>query len=84
MTCQLIPQISVLIDNIEDIEEDPETAQILSSFEGEYYMLMKATRRPTFRVRFSYRCMQDLPANMGYPRSQRAQPQDQEGSCSLK
>ncbi|RDX56734.1 hypothetical protein K466DRAFT_582203 [Polyporus arcularius HHB13444] len=26
-------EISVLIDNIEDIEEDPETAQILSSFE---------------------------------------------------
>ena len=29
-----ILQVSVLIDNIEDIEEDPETAQILSSFEG--------------------------------------------------
>lgn len=27
-------EVSVLIDNIEDIEEDPETAQILSSFEG--------------------------------------------------
>ena len=27
-------EVSVLIDNIEDIEEDPDTAQILSSFEG--------------------------------------------------
>ena len=27
-------EVSVLIDNIEDIEEDPETATILSSFEG--------------------------------------------------
>lgn len=27
-------EVSVLVDNIEDIEEDPETAQILSSFEG--------------------------------------------------
>ena len=28
-------EVSVLIDNIEDIEENPDTAQILSSFEGE-------------------------------------------------
>ena len=28
-------EISVLIDNIEDIEEDPDTAQILSTFEGQ-------------------------------------------------
>lgn len=28
-------EVSVLIDNIEDIEEDPETAQILCTFEGE-------------------------------------------------
>lgn len=27
-------QVSVLIDNIEDIEENPETAQILCTFEG--------------------------------------------------
>lgn len=27
-------EVSVLIDNIEDIEEDPETSTILSSFEG--------------------------------------------------
>ena len=27
-------EVSVLIDNIEDIEEDPETATILSTFEG--------------------------------------------------
>ena len=27
-------EVSVLIDNIEDIEEDPETARILCSFEG--------------------------------------------------
>ena len=31
-------EISVLIDNIEDIEEDPETAQILSNFEGMHSM----------------------------------------------
>ena len=29
-------QISVLIDNIEDIEEDPDAAQILSTFEGTF------------------------------------------------
>lgn len=27
-------EVSVLVDNIEDIEEEPESAQILSSFEG--------------------------------------------------
>ena len=27
-------EVSVLIDNIEDIEENPETAQILSPYEG--------------------------------------------------
>ena len=27
-------EVSVFIDNIEDIEDSPETAQILSSFEG--------------------------------------------------
>ena len=29
-------EVSVLIDNIEDIEEDPENATILSSYEGEW------------------------------------------------
>lgn len=29
-----LSQISVWIDNIEDIEEDPETSQILCTFEG--------------------------------------------------
>jgi hypothetical protein len=32
-------EISVLIDNIEDIEEDPDTAIILSSFEGQRFVL---------------------------------------------
>lgn len=27
-------EVSVLIDNIEDIEEDPETSTILSTFDG--------------------------------------------------
>ena len=27
-------EVSVLVDNIEDIEEDPQTSQILSSYEG--------------------------------------------------
>jgi hypothetical protein len=27
-------EVSVLIDNIEDIEEDPDTATVLSSFDG--------------------------------------------------
>lgn len=30
-------KVSVLIDNIEDIEEDPETAQILCTYEGAYH-----------------------------------------------
>ena len=34
----IVPQISVLIDNIEDIEEDPECAQILSTFEGMFLL----------------------------------------------
>lgn len=40
-------EISVLIDNIEDIEEDPETAQILSSFEDacKSYQLTWAIRQ---------------------------------------
>lgn len=36
-------EVSVLIDNIEDIEEDPETAQILSSYEGMYRSLCPVT-----------------------------------------
>ena len=31
-------EVSVFVDNIEDIEEDPETAQILSNFEGMHSM----------------------------------------------
>ncbi|RPD66176.1 hypothetical protein L226DRAFT_455263 [Lentinus tigrinus ALCF2SS1-7] len=46
-------EISVLIDNIEDIEEDPETAQILSSFEDacKTYELTWAIRLATERNR---------------------------------
>ena len=32
-----LTQISVWIDNIEDIEEDPETSQILCTFEGKLF-----------------------------------------------
>lgn len=31
-------EVSVLIDNIEDIEEDPETSRILCSFEGKFWL----------------------------------------------
>ena len=41
----VLGKISVLIDNIEDIEEDPETAQILSTFEGTWYIEAPLGRR---------------------------------------
>ncbi|GJE86922.1 Gfo/Idh/MocA family oxidoreductase [Phanerochaete sordida] len=46
-------EVSVLIDNIEDIEEDPETAQILSSFEDavKTYELTWAIREAAERSR---------------------------------
>ncbi|OSX65282.1 hypothetical protein POSPLADRAFT_1135040 [Postia placenta MAD-698-R-SB12] len=46
-------EISVLIDNIEDIEEDPETAQILSTFEDacKTYQLTWAIREASERNR---------------------------------
>jgi len=49
-------EVSVLIDNIEDIEEDPETATILSSFEDacKTYELTWAIRQASERNRKSY------------------------------
>ena len=41
-------EVSVLIDNIEDIEEDPETAQILCSYEGEH-----DSARPAAALRYT-------------------------------
>jgi hypothetical protein len=34
-------EVSNLIDIIEDIEEDPDAAQILSTYEGEKFLLLK-------------------------------------------
>jgi len=49
-------EVSVLIDNIEDIEEDPETATILSSFEDacKTYELTWAIRNASERTKKSY------------------------------
>lgn len=49
-------EVSVLIDNIEDIEEDPETATILSSFEDacKTYELTWAIRQSSERNKKSY------------------------------
>ena len=48
-------QVSVLIDNIEDIEENPETAQILCSFEDacKSYELTWAIREASERSRMA-------------------------------
>ena len=57
-------EISNLIDVIEDIEEDPESAIILSSFEGAYLCWVVTAcgvERGTFRR------VQDLRAHLGHP-----------------
>jgi len=50
-------EISVFIDNIEDIEEDPETATTLSSYEG---MVPMALIGLDSINTLSCRCMQDI------------------------
>lgn len=62
-------QVSNWIDIIEDIEEDPEAAQILSSYEGVFSGKLVAHSR--FDV-IRCRCMQDLRTYVGHPRGQRA------------
>ena len=48
-------EVSVLIDNIEDIEEDPETSQILSTFEGECLSIFSSL--PFLCALRSFRCL---------------------------
>lgn len=55
-------EVSVLVDNIEDIEEDPETAIILSTFEGMVVDLVTV-----LNVSYSIsRCLQNLRVDLGY------------------
>ena len=65
-------EVSVWIDNIEDIEEDPDTAQILSTFEGASCWLANVFPRGVDDVLF--RCREDLRAYLGDPRGGRALP----------
>ena len=43
-------EISNLIDIIEDIEEDPEAAQILSTYEGQYHFCLESLRFDELRI----------------------------------
>ncbi len=56
-------EVSVLIDNIEDIEEDPETSRILCSFEGTCDLLFEY--RIGIDVVVWVRCVQVVPADLG-------------------
>jgi hypothetical protein len=56
-------EISVFIDNIEDIEEHPETATMLSSYEG----MIPMTHDVSDPINaLPYRCMQDIRAHLGH------------------
>lgn len=56
-------EISVFIDNIEDIEEHPETATILSSYEGAILMICVVLDPVNI---LSCRRVQDIRAHLGY------------------
>lgn len=56
-------EISVFIDNIEDIEEHPETATMLSSYEG---AIPIACVSSDIINTLPYRCMQDVRAHLGH------------------
>lgn len=60
-------EISVFIDNIEDIEEDPETATMLSSYEGMIPMIRTVSDHINA---LPSRCMQDIRAHLGDPSRQ--------------
>ena len=57
-------EISVFIDNIEDIEEDPQTATMLSSYEGMIPMTLAGS--DSIKA-LSCRCMQDIRTHLGNP-----------------
>lgn len=66
-------EISVFIDNIEDIEEDPETATMLSSYEG----IIPTTCAISDHINTPHcRCMQDIRAHLGDPSRQREVEED--------
>ena len=60
-------EISVFIDNIEDIEEDPETATILSSYEGTISSIVPFEIP---RKLIHHRCLQDIRTHLGNPSRQ--------------
>jgi hypothetical protein len=57
-------EISVFVDNIEDIEEDPETATMLSSYEGMIPIIRPISNRINA---LPFRCMQDIRTHLGDP-----------------
>ncbi len=63
-------EVSNLIDVVEDIEEDPEAAQILSSYDGQSLSSQSHLMLTTFAFR---RC-QDIRTHLVHSRSQRTHP----------
>ena len=72
-------EISVFIDNIEDIEEDPDTATMLSSYEGTI-----SVTRPAFHFILATpsRCVQDIRAHLGDSSGQRKVEEDPPATCA--
>jgi hypothetical protein len=66
-------EISVFIDNIEDIEESPEAATMLSSYEG---MVPMPSNISDPINTTPYRCVQDVRAHLGHPSRQREVEKD--------